>query len=184
MDTHISQIRIADLVSQYLGDDVSMLDCPRICLIASSPSAPLAADLWSSLIDLRAAGIELLVIFGHLKSAKCHQKALGNYRRVFGDEAALHNIRFLSSWRMRHLNEQALLEGLTCFMGGPISYRPGTQIKDLACSDLRASDSDDRLAKRAFRNVFQSAQGLTDIDLWPRIEPWFSEEPGEASLSA
>lgn len=158
------------ILEQTLETSGLIRSAPSLYLIAASPESCLASDIWRQLDDIKAAGTQLKVIFGHLEWSKNNRAAIRAYLEVFGKEKALSNVRNISAWKMRHLNEQLLVDGAANLMGQSIFQKRGTSLRDFLVTDLRPGGA--TLMATAFENVFSKATPLIELDHWkPANEP-------------
>lgn len=177
MQAYTSPVRLNTLLSEALDQKDALLSTDKIGVIAASPEAPLAQEIWSQLDEIKRAGISLSVVFGSLKTSKAHRQVVDAYRNVFGTEATIGQLRNISGWRVRHLNEQLLLNNKAYCVGQAIHQKHGTPIKDLFVVSLDGAEnkSEAALLAAAYGNVFRTAKTFTETAYWRLVDEWMTE---------
>lgn len=180
MQAYTSPVRLNTLLSEALDQKDALLSTDKIGVIAASPEAPLAQEIWSQLDEIKRAGISLSVVFGSLKTSKAHRQAVDAYREVFGTEATIGQLRNISGWRVRHLNEQVLLNNTAYCVGQGIHQKHGTPIKDLFVVSLDGAEnkSEAALLAAAYGNVFRTAKTFAETAYWRLVDEWMTKTQG------
>ncbi len=127
-----------------------------IRLIARSPMAPVARQIWARLPDLAAEGVTVTACFARLPRTRQAMDALALYADCFGREAASRNIRIADFARAQNIYEQAVVGRLAIWTGKRLGAASGAL---LSAGELTAigADQESRSTASLARVLFASA---------------------------
>jgi hypothetical protein len=114
---------LSEAVTRQLEARWNHADQRRVFLCARSPASAIVGDVWANLERLSDARFVVSAVFGKAALHRDIVRALAQYAEIFGDEAAMKNIRIARFTGANDTTEQLFFGAGEVWNGGAMKLR-------------------------------------------------------------